>query len=79
MEITQADIPGLEGDQLQVTVRKEGQIFGDVSVQLHLLTLSQFLARPEAPSGYTLSEVPAERDLANFINISTHMFSLMCS
>ena len=52
VEITQADIPGLEGDQLQVTVRLEGQIFCDVSVQLHLLTLSQFLARPEAPQGY---------------------------
>ena len=66
MDIIQADIPGLEGDRLQVTVRVEGQIFGDVSVELHLLTLSQFLAKPEAPSGYTLSEDPAERGLAKF-------------
>ena len=67
MEITQADIPGLEGDQLQVTVRLEGQIFGDVSVELHLLTLPQFLDRPEAPQGYTLSEDPAECKVARFL------------
>ena len=80
MEITQADIPGLEGDQLQVTVRLEGQIFGDVSVELHLLTLSQFLARPEAPQGYTLSEDPAEREVAKFLlTFLLTCFSLMCS
>ena len=60
VELTQADTPGNEGDNKDITVRLQGFIFGDVTVELKLLTLSQFLSHPEAPNGYSLSEDPAE-------------------
>jgi hypothetical protein len=80
VEITQADIPGLEGSQLQVTVRLDGQIFGDVDVKLYLLTLSEFQSRPEAPPGYTLSKDLAECKLGGLSRTCQLTgFCLMCS
>ena len=80
VEITQADIPGLEGSQLQVTVRLEGQTFGEVDVELQLLTLSEFQSRPEAPQGYTLSKDLAECKVAVLSRTCQHTgFCLMCS
>ena len=79
MELTQADIPGIEGEMLPVTVRLEGQIFDSVEVQLELLTYSQFMSRDSFPSDFMISEDPAERKSIHPMKSTTFSLSLSLS
>ena len=60
MQMSQDDITGFEGDTLTSEVRLEGQLVGEVDVQLHLMTVSEFLNTPVVPPGFTVSDA-AER------------------
>ena len=77
MELTQADIAGTEGDVIEVRVRLEGQIFGEVDVQLQLLTTSEVEQR-------NLTGIPdiadaAERKCVYFIKSILHLHTLSCT
>ena len=67
MELTKTDNRGNEGANISITVRLEGLITSSVTVEIELLTLSQFLTKPEAPLEYTLSHDPAERKWAKWL------------
>ena len=56
MQMSQDDITGFEGDTLRSEVRLEGQLVGEVDIQLHLMTVSDFLNTPVAPPGFTVSD-----------------------
>ena len=60
MQMSQDDLTGFEGNTLRPEVRLEGQLNGQVDVQLHLMTVSAFLNTPVAPPGFTVSDA-AER------------------
>ena len=79
VELVQSNTAAYEGENLDISVRLEGRTSGSVGIQLELLTLSQFLTRPEAPPGYTLSEDPAECKLGNFRKNVVIFVSLVCA
>ena len=56
VQMSQDDITGFEGDTLTSEVRLEGQLVGEVDIQLHLMTVSEFLSTPVAPPGFTVSD-----------------------
>ena len=56
VQMSQDDINGFEGDTLRPEVRLEGQLVGEVDIQLHLMTVSEFLSTPVAPPGFTVSD-----------------------
>ena len=56
MQMAQDDITGFEGDTLRPMVRLEGQLIGEVEVQLQLLTVSEFLSSPNAPADVTFND-----------------------
>ena len=60
MQMAQDDITGIEGDTLRPMVRLEGQLIGEVEVQLQLLTVSEFLSSSNAPADVTFNDA-AER------------------
>ena len=54
--MSQDDIIGFEGDTLRPEVRLEGQLVGEVDIQLHLMTVSEFLSTPVAPTDFSVSD-----------------------
>ena len=64
MELTEAEITDFEGEIIGITARLEGQIHGEVDVELLLLTVSQFQSLPEG-AGFTPSVDPAEGEYRN--------------
>jgi hypothetical protein len=78
VELTQADISGQEGDNVDITVRLVGQIFGKVEVELFPFTVDQFRNQSEYPSGFTVND---EAELSDFIHDGNlrHNFSSVTS
>ena len=56
VQMSEGDITGFEGDILRPEVQLEGQLVGEVDVQLQLLTVSEFLSTSVAPPGFTVSD-----------------------
>ena len=56
VQMAQDYITGFEGDTLRAMVRLEGQLIGEVDVQLHLLTVPEFQSSPVAPPGFNVTD-----------------------
>jgi hypothetical protein len=73
VQMAQDDITGFEGDTLRPMVRLEGQLIGEVEVQLQLLTVSEFLSSPNAPADVTFNDAAESADF-DYDGTSTHTF-----